>query len=631
VAVNEEDKEHNPMKLKLLLPTLSLCLLQWFSTNAQSGSLPNATVQLSPPNVERLIREDESNGLHSRVAAPLTADIGLDNAGTWTIHADGSATWTCTIHVPGALGLGFIYDAFYLPPGSTLELSGPEETQKAIYTFQDNQPGGQFFSGFTKGATAQLTYREPAHARQQGRIHIRRVDYGYRESPNRSVLNFGFGTSLACHPNANCDAGDGFRDIQRSVCRIVMVLEEGTGYCSGTLINNTAEDETPYILSAYHCDEGYTPLYDMWRFDFNYEGENCGNPATEPAFQSLMGCQRRASRRESDFVLFELNNAIPPGFEAYFAGWDRRPDAPDAGIMFHHPSGDIKKVSAYDQAQIHPSSINWQAGATPPNHHFNVDFSVGTFELGSSGSGLFDGTGKIRGQLHGGFNGCDDTNAFYGRFTLSWDEGSTPDTRLMDWLDPAGTNADTLGGLDASPPAMVSIGGIITNEDGIPVANTTVYLSGPVNDTVTTGADGLYTFFDVPTGSVVGLHAFKDDDIQEGISNLDLIRIGQHNLGLLSLDSPYKEIAADVNNSQSISVLDQIAIRKAILGINIDYDAVDIWRFVPAAWPLSGPNDPMAAPLPGVFMISNITGNIPDFDFIGIKSGDVNNSADPGN
>jgi hypothetical protein len=618
------------MKLKLLLPVLGLMLVHWAAAQKGVPSTPEP-IQLTPPNVSRLLQEDQDRGLHSRVAAPINADFGLDNAGAWEIQQDGSAIWTCTVTVPGALGLGFVYDAFYLPPGSTLEMKSPEETQKATYTFQDNQPGGQFFSGFSKGATATLIYREPAHARLQGRIHIRRVDFGYREPTGRSVLNFGFGTSLDCHPNANCESGAGFRDIQRSVCRIVMVLEEGTGYCSGTLINNTAEDETPYVLSAYHCDEGYTPLYDMWRFDFNYESESCGTPSSEPAFQSLMGCQRRASRRASDFVLFELNNNIPPDFEAYFAGWDRSAGVPENGVMFHHPSGDIKKFSSYDQAQIHPSAINWQAGATPPNHHFDVDFNLGTFELGSSGSALFDSLGRIRGQLHGGFNGCDQTSAYYGRLTRSWDGGSTPDTRLMDWLDPVGTGADTLGGLNAAPPSMVSIGGQVMTELGVPVANTTVFLSGVVNDTVTTGQDGLFTFFDVPAGAVVGLHAYKEDDIQEGISNLDLIRIGQHNLGLVNLDSPYKAIAADVNNSQSISVLDQIAIRKVILGIDIDFSAVDNWRFVPAAWPLNGANSPMVVPLPGVFMISNITGNIPDFDFIGIKSGDVNNSANPGN
>lgn len=619
-----------PMQLKHILPLFALA---WLST-AAAQPVPTdkaSIILLEAPGRKKLMAEDNRNGWHNRFAAPVPTSINLETEGQWHQNSDGSRTWSCSIKVPGALGLGLIFDAFYLPPGSQLTVFSPVEEAKKIFTFQDNQASGRFFSGFTEGETVHLVYEEPVQERGSGQIHIRRVDYGYREDAARSVLNFGFGTSLDCHPNANCNDGAGYRDIQRSVCRIVMVLEEGTGYCSGTLINNTAEDETPYILSAFHCDESYTPLYDMWRFDFNYESADCSNPSTEPAFQSLIGCERRASRRESDFVLFELSNNIPPGFNAFFAGWDRRSDAPQSGIMFHHPSGDIKKIAAFEQAQIHPGAINWQAGATPPNHHFDVDFSLGTFEPGSSGSALFDSSGKIRGQLHGGFNGCDNTSAFYGRFAISWDEGDQAATRLMDWLDPTGTGADTLGGLDVAIPPFVSIGGVVANEEGIPVANTEVYLSGPFNDTVTTGADGLYTFFDVPTGTVVGLHASKPDDIQEGISNLDLIRIGQHNLGLLSLDSPYKEIAADVNNSQSISVLDQISIRKAILGIDIEFSSVPIWRFVPDTWPLDGPNSPMLTPIPGIFMISNITGNIPDFNFIGIKSGDVNNSADPGN
>ena len=618
------------MKLKYILPIFSLFFLQGLQAQEATSS-NNPVIQLPAPDVTQLLREDEERGTHSRVAAPVIADIGTDNSGQWSTDQEGNSVWTCTITIPGALGLGFIYDDFYLPPGSQLEMFSPEEKRKSTYTFQDNQPSGNFFSGFTKGATAHLVYREPQYTKNQGRIHIRRVDYGYQQGEERSVLSFGFGASLDCHPNANCDAGDDYRDIQRSVCRIVMILEEGTGYCSGTLVNNTAEDETPYILSAYHCDEAYTPLYDMWRFDFNYQSETCGNPSNEPSFQSLTGCQRRAGRRESDFALFELNASVPSDFDVYFAGWDRSASVPQSGVMLHHPSGDIKKISAYNQAQIHPNSINWQAGSTPPNHHFDVPFSLGTFEPGSSGSALFDQTGKVRGQLHGGFNGCDDTDAFYGRLTLSWDEGDTPGSRLMDWLDPIASGVDTLSGIDGSPAATVSIGGQVATEEGAPVANVEIYLTGPHSDTVTTGQDGLFTFFDVPTDAVIGLHAYKAEDIQEGISNLDLIRIGQHNLGLQSLDGPYKLIAADVNNSQSISVLDQIAIRKAILGINIDYSAVDIWRFVPAAWPLDGSNSPLVVPLPGVYMISNISGNIPDFDFIGIKSGDVNNSADPGN
>lgn len=269
-----------------------------------------------------------------------------------------------------------------------------------------------------------------------------------------------------------------------------------------------------------------------------------------------MGCQCWASCRESDFVLFEFNNVIFLGFEVYFVGWDCWFNVLDVGVMFYYLSGDIKKVFVYDQVQIYFSSINWQVGVILFNYYFNVDFSVGIFELGFLGSGLFDGIGKIRGQLYGGFNGCDDINVFYGCFMFLWDEGSIFNICLMDWLDFVGINFDIFGGFDVLFFVMVSIGGIVINEDGILVVNIIVYFLGLVNDIVIIGVDGLYIFFDVLIGSVVGLYVFKDDDIQEGIFNFDFICIGQYNLGLFSFDSFYKEIVVDVNNFQFIFVLD---------------------------------------------------------------------------
>src|SRR5690606_7190306 len=139
--------------------------------------------------------------------------------------------------------------------------------------------------------TAIIEYYEPLPARGQGRFRIFRVDHAYRrELESAALLNFGFGTAWDCHKNANCPEGDPWEKQKRSACRVLMVLEEGTGYCSGTLINNTEEDGTPYILSAYHCQEGYTPVYDLWRFDFSYQSSGCANPASEPLPNSVLGC-----------------------------------------------------------------------------------------------------------------------------------------------------------------------------------------------------------------------------------------------------------------------------------------------------------------------------------------------------
>jgi hypothetical protein len=48
---------------------------------------------------------------------------------------------------------------------------------------------------------------------------------------------------------------------------------------------------------------------------------------------------------------------------------------------------------------------------------------------------------------------------------------------------------------------------------------------------------------------------------------LTLVLINKHILGLEPLSSPYKMIAADANNSRSITTFDIVEMRKLILGI----------------------------------------------------------------
>jgi len=623
---------------RLLPPFLTLiCLLAFYALAAQPdpASLPEAELlQLPAPDLQAVYKEDAARGHSPRFAVPVEASAGLQQGGTWTELEDGSRVWRIELRAKGALGLAVIYDQFRLPPGSHLRMYSPDGQQRrGPYTFQQNRPSGKFWTGFIRGEGAVLEYYEPAGQRGQGQLHFSRVDYAYRaegfgRSPDpQTAASFGFGSSLDCHENANCPGGEEWEDQQRGICRIVMVLEEGTGYCSGSLINNTAEDETPYVLSAHHCQQGYTPLHDLWRFDFKYQSEGCNDPSSEPGFHSLMGCVQRATRQESDFLLLEITAPIAIDYNLYFNGWDRSGAAPAEGLLYHHPSGDIKKRSAYTQpAVVHPSAISWNNGdfVTPPNYHYEVRYSQGTFEVGSSGSPLFGENKKIRGQLHGGNSSCNGlTTAFYGRLSKSWEEGQDSSSRLSDWLDPLGLGIDSLGGRDKQLPEVVSIGGRVSNELGTPIANAQVYLSGALEDTVTTGADGLYNFFDVPLGGVVGLRVEKADFAAAGVSTADQVMIAKHVLGVEELGSPYRILSADINDSGGISVLDRIQIQKIILQLADEYNHGEEWRFLPAAWSLG--EDPFEEhPFPDTFMIEDITGNITDLDFIGMKLGDMN-------
>jgi hypothetical protein len=103
--------------------------------------------------------------------------------------------------------------------------------------------------------------------------------------------------------------------------------------------------------------------------------------------------------------------------------------------------------------------------------------------------------------------------------------------------------------------------------------------------------------------------------------------MSKHILALNPLNSPYKLIAADVNNSGSITTLDMIILRQAILLQRDDFGSNNTsWRFVPAEYNFPQANNPWATAFPEVLNINDFAGSANE-DFVAIKVGDVNNSA----
>ncbi|MBX2893558.1 MAG: T9SS type A sorting domain-containing protein [Saprospiraceae bacterium] len=65
-----------------------------------------------------------------------------------------------------------------------------------------------------------------------------------------------------------------------------------------------------------------------------------------------------------------------------------------------------------------------------------------------------------------------------------------------------------------------------------------------------------------------------------GVSAFDLVLINKHILGIELFENPFQMIAADANNSGTITTFDIVAIRRVILGIDATYPAGN-WRYVP--------------------------------------------------
>lgn len=234
----------------------------------------------------------------------------------------------------------------------------------------------------------------------------------------------------------------------------MVILDDGTRWCSGSLVNNAEEDYTLYFLTAFHCGDLNAPFgtistvdindIESWIFMFNYESPTCSN-IDGPTFHTISGATYRSIRSTSDFLLVELSSIPPPNYYSYFAGWSRSSSTPSNTIGIHHPSGDIKKISFDDDP---PTSINYLETTSGTSHWRFIDWDLGTTEGGSSGSPLFDQNHRIIGQLHGGYAACGNNSSdWYGKFSVSWNGGGTSSTRLKDWLDPNNTGATTMNGM----------------------------------------------------------------------------------------------------------------------------------------------------------------------------------------
>lgn len=594
--------------------------------------MPPAVV-LPALDVQKAREEDARTPGPDRFAAPVAADISPENAGTWTDLPNGDRVWQCALQSPGARGLVLLFDQFRLPPGGRFFAYSPDgQRVYGAYTERSCTPSGKFTIGVLPGETARLEYHEPASAKGQNVIHLNRVDVAYEAA---GLL--GFGDALPCNVNVNCPTGAAWQTEKKGVARILMVFSNGTGWCSGTLIANTSGTGEPYFLSAHHCQLiGMNPDFDQWRFDFDYEAPGCNNPLMAPVPKSILGCERISFRAETDFMLLKIN-PLPSNYGLYFNGWTRSTTPAAFTTFIHHPIGDIKKITVDSGAAVlQPTTINWGPfGISPANSHWKTIPDIGIFQPGSSGSPLFNPNKRIVGQLHGGAvdtgDQCIILSSFWGRFDLSWNQGADAQSRLREWLDPTNLNPASQNGYPQPVAATASISGNIQTHWGAPMAGVQVNLSGDATATAYTDTLGNYTFASLPTGGDYTVAPVRDTNHLNGVTTFDLVLITKHILGLEPLDSPWKIICADANKSNSVTTFDIVEIRKLILGIYDDYPNNTSWHFFTSAATFPNPANPFSGSLPiQNIQISNLQADQTGVDFKGVKIGDVNNTADPG-
>lgn len=412
-------------------------------------------------------------GAPARIAEILPIDINLDTLGRWIDLSNTQKVWKLTIKAPDAYGLIVYYKDFYIPRGGELFVYNEDYSKSlASYTSEQNPSNGIYSTSILAGDKITLEYVAPSKQTELPRFHIDGIGYKYKPlnenfyiEDNDKLTKLNETAGLGCMINVNCPEGANWQKEKKGIIRLYTRIGSSIYSCSGSLVNNTNEDGTPLVLSAYHCFEpvgGVLPSYERTEFRFNYEFSGCGNELIGPEEYILTGAEPLVLtpiNGGSDGALLKITQTIPAEWNVYYNGWDLRDQDNlfNSGVVIHHPLGDVKKISTYS-SPLTTVTANTTSGTGQTGAHWMVQYSSSVTAQGSSGSPLFNSDKLIVGTLTGGNSDCDNLTApdVYGKMSYHWDKYVDSKLWMKTYLDPEnkltsqGGNKQQLRGIFAS-------------------------------------------------------------------------------------------------------------------------------------------------------------------------------------
>ena len=180
------------------------------------------------------------------------------------------------------------------------------------------------------------------------------------------------------------------------------------------------------------------------------------------------------------------------------------------------------------------------------------------------------------------------------------------------------TNTATIT-INACPVITIS-GTVIWENDGTSgVDQTTVKLTGDESLTTTSNSSGFYSLT-VTSGSNFTVTPTKNLNKLNGLTVADATAVQQHVANLALITNPYRQVAADVNKSNTITSLDASIINQVLLGNPAALTQFKTsWRFTPTTPVLTVPPWGFAEKI----TLTGVMASVPNQDFFGIKTGDI--------
>jgi len=387
---------------------------------AAATSVPEALAAIEDWNASG--REPMRNGIRRmlpdvidmHLSSNVAAKSAMTTFGRGVVEATshGTIVWSTVVRVEKASRLRLHLENTMLPEGAVLWVYGANETPIGFgKELIDNN--GDLWTPSIHGDTAYLDLEVPS-SNAAASFAIREVLELLDWNAVRAIQPQ---DSPTCLVDANCvnsSTFDVIANARKAIAHLEFVTMDGGAVCSGGLLNDIANDFTPYLLTANHCFSTQSVASTVQAFfDFSTVSCNGSTPSTTPPFSN--GATLLASSATSDFTFIRLSS-VPSG--RFFLGWDSHTSSVGNGTKLHRISHPVPASTIMPQ-QYSNTTVDTLTGTctnfSRPNFLYSAQGQGGVYG-GSSGSPVMLAGGFVVGQLLGSCGpdpsaGCDARNS----------------------------------------------------------------------------------------------------------------------------------------------------------------------------------------------------------------------------
>jgi len=358
--------------------------------------------------VARLLAEDaqDPRGLRPVRFAEKHANqqVTPADSGTLIDNGDGTLRWRLRLESTNGLSVNF-GSLFDVPPSTVMTLRDADGN--AVFrpiTAADNQPHGELWTPVIPGRSLEVDVTVAADEWDdfEAGFWITDVNLGYRaldaamaQALGERHQDRGIAPQDACLVDVACPEADPWRAQVNGVAAYTV---NGFLTCSGSMLNNTAEDGTPYFYTAEHCGPQLSPasVVTYWNFQNSFcrppgsteSGEIGDGEYDQPI---LGGATVVGTVNDADSTLLLLNNTPPDAYRVVYLGWERQAFASDSSVGISHPGVQEKRI-AFDDDPVGYGVIDASSipGFSSQLTIWQTVWELGGVNRGSSGSPLTD-------------------------------------------------------------------------------------------------------------------------------------------------------------------------------------------------------------------------------------------------